>query len=211
MSIAGIAKEVTTISVSAWFFGDQLSPLNITGAAITVCGAFSRSVIVRVELLGSGLNKMIALGICLFTYHKYRKSIDSTVPLDAHGNPIVSDEALGSVEGFESRPGSVEEMQPLAEMGTGPRQSLVCANGLYLHLLGTSAVAATSHQPSTQDERILSADSAGGDVLFDMSADDVDAKSLTSQFVREEARRMSYEGVEVLGTSGRTPDRDSIR
>lgn len=38
MSIAGIAKEVTTISVSAWFFGDQLSPLNITGAAITVCG-----------------------------------------------------------------------------------------------------------------------------------------------------------------------------
>ncbi|THH29858.1 hypothetical protein EUX98_g4338 [Antrodiella citrinella] len=37
MSIAGIAKEVTTISVSAWFFGDQLSPLNITGAAVTVC------------------------------------------------------------------------------------------------------------------------------------------------------------------------------
>ncbi|KAJ2931307.1 hypothetical protein H1R20_g5842, partial [Candolleomyces eurysporus] len=64
MSIAGIAKEVSTITISAWFFGDQLTPLNITGVGITVAG------------------------IALFTYHKYRKSIESTVPLDAHGNPI---------------------------------------------------------------------------------------------------------------------------
>ncbi|PFH52067.1 hypothetical protein AMATHDRAFT_141107 [Amanita thiersii Skay4041] len=64
MSIAGIAKEVTTITISSWFFGDKLTPLNMTGVGITVCG------------------------IGLFTYHKYRKSINSTVPLDAHGNPI---------------------------------------------------------------------------------------------------------------------------
>lgn len=38
MSIAGIAKEVTTISVSAWFFHDELTPLNIVGVGITVCG-----------------------------------------------------------------------------------------------------------------------------------------------------------------------------
>lgn len=38
MSIAGIAKEVTTITVSAWFFGDKLTPLNITGVSITICG-----------------------------------------------------------------------------------------------------------------------------------------------------------------------------
>lgn len=38
MSIAGIAKEVSTISISAWFFGDELTPLNITGVGITVCG-----------------------------------------------------------------------------------------------------------------------------------------------------------------------------
>ncbi|THV06707.1 triose phosphate transporter [Dendrothele bispora CBS 962.96] len=69
MSIAGIAKEVTTITISAWFFGDELTPLNITGVAITVCG------------------------IGLFTYHKYRKSLDTTVPLDGHGNPIAEDEA----------------------------------------------------------------------------------------------------------------------
>ncbi|KAF7321459.1 TPT domain-containing protein [Mycena kentingensis (nom. inval.)] len=79
MSIAGIVKEVTTISISAAVFGDTLTPLNITGVGITVCG------------------------IGLFTYHKYRKSIDSVVPLDAHGNPISMDalsdaRTLGAVE-----------------------------------------------------------------------------------------------------------------
>ena len=38
MSIAGIAKEVTQISVAAWLFGDELSPVNIIGVGITVCG-----------------------------------------------------------------------------------------------------------------------------------------------------------------------------
>jgi len=74
MSIAGIAKEVTTITISAWFFGDELTPLNITGVGITICG------------------------IALFTYHKYRKSIESTVPLDAHGNPIELDDDHGRDE-----------------------------------------------------------------------------------------------------------------
>ncbi|TFK44489.1 triose-phosphate transporter family-domain-containing protein [Crucibulum laeve] len=78
MSIAGIAKEVTTITISAWFFNDQLTPLNITGVMITICG------------------------ICLFTFHKYRKSIKSTVPLDAHGNPIqAEDEWLDEIDGFD--------------------------------------------------------------------------------------------------------------
>ena len=38
MSIAGIAKEVSQISVSAWLFGDELTPLNIVGVGVTVCG-----------------------------------------------------------------------------------------------------------------------------------------------------------------------------
>ncbi|KAF7362112.1 TPT domain-containing protein [Mycena venus] len=71
MSIAGIAKEVTTISISAAIFGDNLTPLNITGVAITVCG------------------------IALFTYHKYRKSLE--VVVDANGNPISIEN--GSVNG----------------------------------------------------------------------------------------------------------------
>jgi len=40
MSIAGIAKEVTTIVVSAIVFGDELTPLNITGVGITIAGEF---------------------------------------------------------------------------------------------------------------------------------------------------------------------------
>jgi hypothetical protein len=44
---------------------------------------------------------MNILGISLFTYHKYRKSVDSTVPLDAHGNPIASEEDLGAAAGTQ--------------------------------------------------------------------------------------------------------------
>ncbi|KAG0704725.1 TPT-domain-containing protein [Suillus ampliporus] len=72
MSIAGIAKEVSTITVSAWFFGDKLTPLNITGVGITVCG------------------------IALFTFHKYRNSIDGRLSLDSQGNMIaIEDENMG--------------------------------------------------------------------------------------------------------------------
>lgn len=39
MSIAGIFKEVTTIMVSAWVFGDELTPLNMLGVGITFIGA----------------------------------------------------------------------------------------------------------------------------------------------------------------------------
>jgi solute carrier family 35 protein C2 len=38
MSIAGIFKEVTTLIVSAWIFGDHLTELNIIGVAITIGG-----------------------------------------------------------------------------------------------------------------------------------------------------------------------------
>ncbi|KAJ7718014.1 TPT-domain-containing protein [Mycena maculata] len=79
MSIAGIAKEVSTISISAAVFGDNLTPLNIIGVAITVCG------------------------IALFTYHKYRKSLETAVPLDTRGNPIsIEQDLTGPVDGRTS-------------------------------------------------------------------------------------------------------------
>lgn len=46
----------------------------------------------------------IRTGIALFTFHKYRKSIDSPIPLDAHGNPISDDdddEMLGDLDAEE--------------------------------------------------------------------------------------------------------------
>ena len=42
MSIAGMAKEVSTFSVAALLFGDEITPLNFVGLAITV-GGKSRS------------------------------------------------------------------------------------------------------------------------------------------------------------------------
>ncbi|KAF8482496.1 triose-phosphate transporter family-domain-containing protein [Russula ochroleuca] len=72
MSIAGIAKEVATISTSALLFGDELTPLNITGVAVTVCG------------------------IGLYTHHNYRKRLESDIPLDPHGQPF---EDMGPVPG----------------------------------------------------------------------------------------------------------------
>jgi solute carrier family 35 protein C2 len=92
MSIAGIAKEVSTITVSAWFFGDELTPLNIIGVGITVCGPF-RSYCMNAALLTA------SVGIALFTFHKYRNSIDGRLSVDAQGNMITIDDSPDSVHG----------------------------------------------------------------------------------------------------------------
>ena len=86
MSIAGIAKEVSTIIISSWFFGDHITLVNGIGVAITVCGMRLSEFMLR------SINPVS--GIALFTHHKYRKSLDSTVPLDAHGNPILEDDEM---------------------------------------------------------------------------------------------------------------------
>ncbi|KAH9979088.1 triose-phosphate transporter family-domain-containing protein [Lactifluus volemus] len=99
MSIAGMAKEVATISASALVFGDELTPLNITGVAVTVCG------------------------IALFTHHKYRKRLESDVALDAHGQPLdPGDEAVLGEEGIALRDhtanlGVLQPLMPVGEAG----------------------------------------------------------------------------------------------
>ncbi|KIY34333.1 solute carrier family 35, member C2 [Cryptococcus gattii E566] len=70
LSIAGIFKEVSTISISAWVFGDQLTTFNIIGVVITITG------------------------IALYSFHKYQKSMSSTVELDAEGKPIATDDSV---------------------------------------------------------------------------------------------------------------------
>lgn len=108
MSIAGIAKEVTTISASAWFFGDELTPLNVTGVSITICGEQSQQ-----PAAPSCNTDPRNSGIALYTYHKYRKHMEAKVPLDAHGNPI-TDEEDGDLGGVPLQEGVAEERQPLA-------------------------------------------------------------------------------------------------
>ncbi|TXT07135.1 hypothetical protein VHUM_03305 [Vanrija humicola] len=68
LSIAGIFKEVSTITISAWVFGDQLSEVKIVGVVVTICG------------------------IALYSFHKYRKSINRDVELDERGDPILRED-----------------------------------------------------------------------------------------------------------------------
>lgn len=68
LSIAGIFKEVSTIAISAWVFGDKLTTLNLVGCAITICG------------------------IALYSFHKYQKSMKAEVPLDDAGNVVPTEE-----------------------------------------------------------------------------------------------------------------------
>lgn len=93
MSIAGVAKEATTIAAAAIVFGDELTPLNITGVGITIIGQLLSP---RATFVDKGrLIHAVTLGICLYTYHKYRKSIDSQVSLDGDGNPISDQDPEG--------------------------------------------------------------------------------------------------------------------
>ncbi|OJT15907.1 hypothetical protein TRAPUB_14189 [Trametes pubescens] len=105
MSIAGIAKEVTTIICAAWLFGDELTPLNITGVAITACGKETCSSPCSALTLRPN-----ATGIGLFTWHKYERSINTDIALDPHGNPLPVEEVAGGDIALEAG-----EMQRLTE------------------------------------------------------------------------------------------------
>lgn len=95
MSIAGIFKEVLTLSASAYVFGDHLNPVNLSGVIITF------------------------FGIGVFIYHKYRKSLESKVPLDAHGNPIPEDDPTAAAILKEDEDGDEEEQRHLPRFVDG--------------------------------------------------------------------------------------------
>lgn len=65
MSIAGIAKEATTIAAAAVVFGDELTALNITGVGITIAGKFfspqSTFVDVGVDSRGPSRHRLVYL------------------------------------------------------------------------------------------------------------------------------------------------------
>jgi solute carrier family 35 protein C2 len=92
MSIAGIAKEVATISSSALLFGDELTPLNITGVAVTICGKSTHHLsgpeLGRGSILSLLRVPRVSVGIGLYTHHNYRKRLESDIPLDPHGQPV---------------------------------------------------------------------------------------------------------------------------
>jgi solute carrier family 35 protein C2 len=94
LSIAGIFKEVTTITISALVFGDQLTHLNIAGVVVTVSG------------------------IATYTYHKYQKSIAEPIPLDSHGQPV-DPEHGGEAHFYARTPSTHEESRSAGDRSTG--------------------------------------------------------------------------------------------
>ncbi|KAG8873176.1 Triose-phosphate Transporter [Tulasnella sp. 331] len=72
MSIAGIFKEVTTILLSTWFFGDSLTLVNWIGLVITFGG------------------------IIIFTHYKYQKSVYDTASEDDNGDMTDVQMLMGS-------------------------------------------------------------------------------------------------------------------
>lgn len=64
LSIAGIFKEVTTITVSAWVFGDQLTPINDIGVVITVGGTcLGIGIVIFFVLFSHCKIRLIAIGV----------------------------------------------------------------------------------------------------------------------------------------------------
>ena len=80
-------QEVTTIILSAQVFGDEITPVNMMGVGITSIGVF------YYYLCAVGtITRIYPLGIGLFAYHRYQKSVHSPTPLDTHGDPIAGEE-----------------------------------------------------------------------------------------------------------------------
>ncbi len=154
MSIAGIAKEVTTISVSAWVFHDELTALNLVGVSITICGSSLRSTFLQFVVDASS-------GIALFTYHKYQKSIQSKEPLPAeHGVPFLDEEYMGVGRG---------------ELASGSTTSN--SRGSYASDDGEDVRAWSSAFPSievTNDDLSYVAQPVSNHVLFTVDDDDGD-------------------------------------
>jgi len=47
--------------------------------------------------------QIYCVGIGVFTFHKYHKSLESNVPVDAHGNPVTSQDDDAGYAGETSR------------------------------------------------------------------------------------------------------------
>ena len=71
----------------------------------------------------------------MFTYHKYRKSVYSPVPLDAHGNPVAID--LGT------RPDTFNEQGDQVELNDVSDQD----NGHVRYQVGSRSVDSAESQP----------------------------------------------------------------
>ncbi len=78
------------------------------------CGDYSlRSVANFLSHVPPALTLTIMTGIALYTYHKYKKSMQKDVALDPHGNPLLEDDGDLSDEPVALETGDFRERQRL--------------------------------------------------------------------------------------------------
>ena len=96
-SIVGIFKEVATITLSSWIFGDVLTPLKVCLILSTPINA-DFFVALRSQITGAGVT---ICGIALYSWHKYSKTVLSAeeAAAQAAARTSESDEGYALVRG----------------------------------------------------------------------------------------------------------------
>ena len=90
----------------------------------------------------------------MFTYHKYRKSIDSTIPLDAHGNPVVEDEGTNADPALRSGQYTVlDERQPLTRLSVDV-EGRMSSEGAEIHVSSWRLGFSFSTVPKKRDAKV---------------------------------------------------------
>lgn len=187
LSIAGIFKEVSTISFAHWVFGDELTELNVVGVVITVSG------------------------IGLYSYHKYQKSIHREVRLDAGQHPI-EDETAPLNPGYtralrdehdlsadETDDPSPHHDDPNRSVSPGLRPDRDRA-ALQLHILTTPS---PSSETSADRTARLRDEFEGWDAVGDSDEeddDDDDCEVDDDEVVRQRAGRVGAAGGRAYGS-----------
>ena len=91
------------------------------------------------------LDTICITGIILFTYHKYRRSIESPIPLDGHGNPITTGDGL--LEGVDEQRGEFLELEETLHLTANSRASYSFEEVLWTRAGNrTEADSVTSHR-----------------------------------------------------------------
>ncbi|PWN33316.1 TPT-domain-containing protein [Meira miltonrushii] len=122
LSVAGIFKEILTIMISSTVFGDELTPINVTGLCVAI------------------------LGIILYNYYKYRlllQKIAEGGSFSGHGEEEDDDDDEDRIETVEGRHGSSYTELEGGEVPNGKARHV---EG------GISSIALSTGQGSKKDE-----------------------------------------------------------
>lgn len=109
LSVAGIFKEVLTIALASIVFGDELTPINITGLCITLLG-ISMYNYLKYRLITHGAD---SVGQEISGLNELGESIRSRASSIFHGNSSTSAAGAGQTRGYEHLNGTGDDESSL--------------------------------------------------------------------------------------------------